>query len=250
MNVSETSVNVSKKFQTFKEILQRNKVNLINLSLTEILINIIPYVSSEILNEVFLEFLIKLSEAFYWKSCFLLNTMDKISKEQINEFIQEIYEKEEIANEFIYYKTLPLERCLYEKIFLPQNFLKLNLKKELHPHKDKALILKGILFILSKEKRRKEFFLSLFPYSIKYYLERTKEYLRKKTIFSFKELVNEEVKINKKDNFLEIIYYFLAILFLHFEKVCNIIQNNENEDIIIILKNNQSKNEEKLRKIK
>lgn len=240
MNDSEISIDLHKEFQKLKSTLQTSKINLINLNLNEIFNTIRTYFSSWVLNELFLEFLIKLSEVFYWKSCFLLNIINKFSENLTEELKQELYRKEEMVNEFMYYKALPLEKCLYKKIFLSQNFVEPNFReKELYPVKDKTLILKGILSILNKERKKKEFLFVLSERSIKYYLKKAKHYLQKKFMFSFKELVNEEIKVVGKDNFLEVIYYFLAFLFLYFERACIMIQNRDTDDIVIFSKQNR-----------
>ena len=78
MVISETALELYNELEELKKILSKNKFNLIDLNLTNIVLSAKNFFSLTTLNEIFLEFLIKLSEAIYWKSCLLLNIQNNI----------------------------------------------------------------------------------------------------------------------------------------------------------------------------
>lgn len=239
MHVSETSLELYNKLEELKSKIFKNKIDLIDLNLTHIVLFAQKYLSLLNLNEIFLEFLIKLSEAIYLKSCLLLNIHDE-NREKIED-LEEIYLKESLEEKFNYYKAIPFERILFEKIFLGKIFdisEKYN-KKSFVREGHKGLILKTILSILNREEVKKEILKNFSTLSIDLYIKRLKEYLKEKLSFSFRELI--EKKTEEEKNLVEIVYYFLALLFLCLEGFCYMVQNNENEDIIIFSKNTYNK---------
>lgn len=237
MVISETALELYNELEELKKILSTNKFNLIDLNLTNIVLSAKNFFSLTTLNEIFLEFLIKLSEAIYWKSCLLLN-QNKEQEKKIESLREFKFEEDLIEEGLNYYKALPLERVLYEKIFLPciPNILEKFNKRDFQKEGQKNLILKAILSILDREGIKEEILENLTSSSIEFYLETSKEYLQRKISFTFKEMIEEKLGKMKKDNLLEVIYYFLSFLFLCFEDLCYMVQNNENEDIIIFSK--------------
>jgi len=232
MPVSETSLELYKTLEELKSKILKNKYELIDLNLTNIVLSAQRYLSLVNLNEIFLEFLIRLSEAIYLKSCLLLNIHN--GKEEKIEDLEGTSFKEILEERFNYYKALPFGRILFEKVFLsriPYVFERED-KKSFAGEKEKNLILKAILSVLSREEVKEEILKNFSFLFIDSYLENLKEYLEKKLSFSFKELIKER----KEAEFLEIVYYFLALLFLYLEGYCYMVQNSENEDIIIFSK--------------
>lgn len=237
MVISETALELYNELEELKKILSKNKFNLIDLNLTNIVLSAKNFFSLTTLNEIFLEFLIKLSEAIYWKSCLLLN-QNKEQEKKIENLREFKFEEDLIEEGLNYYKALPLERVLYEKIFLPYipNILERFNERDFQKEGQKNLISKAILSILDREEIKEEIFENLASLSIEFYLETSKEYLQRRISFTFKEIIEEKLGKIKKNNFLEVIYYFLSFLFLCFEDLCYMVQNNENEDIIIFSK--------------
>ncbi|MCD6490345.1 MAG: hypothetical protein J7K20_06445, partial [Thermodesulfobacterium sp.] len=212
---------------------------LIDLNLSSIVISAKRYIYLQNINEIFMEFLIKLSEAIYFKSCLLLN-INSVNKEN-SEDLEESNLKENLMEKRPnYYRALSLERILFEKIFLTKvsedvldnfdnkNFLGLG---------QKGLILRAILSVLKREGVKEEILKNFSAYSIEFYLESLKDYLEKKISFSFKELIEEKLNKEENEKLLGVVYYFLSLLFLCLEDFCYMIQNSENEDIIIFSKN-------------
>ena len=238
MVISETALELYNELEELKKILSKNKFNLIDLNLTNIVLSAKNFFSLTPLNEIFLEFLIKLSEAIYWKSCLLLNIQNKDQEERIENLKEFKFEEDLIKGGLKYYKALSLERVLYEKIFLPciPNILEKFNERDFQKEGQKNLISKVIISILDREEIKEEILENLTSLSIEFYLETSKEYLQRRISFTFKEMIEEKLGKMKKDNFLEVIYYFLSFLFLCFEDLCYMVQNNENEDIIIFSK--------------
>ena len=238
MVISETALELYNELEELKKILSKNKFNLIDLNLTNIVLSAKNFFSLTTLNEIFLEFLIKLSEAIYWKSCLLLNIQNKDQGERIENLKEFKFEEDLIKGGLKYYKALSLERVLYEKTFLPciPNILEKFNKRDFQKEGQKNLISKVIISILDREEIKEEILENLTSLSIEFYLETSKEYLQRRISFTFKEIIEEKLGKMKKDNLLEVIYYFLSFLFLCFEDLCYMVQNNENEDIIIFSK--------------
>ncbi|MCU4137711.1 MAG: hypothetical protein MW689_001282 [Thermodesulfobacteria bacterium] len=238
MVISETALELYNELEELKKILSKNKFNLIDLNLTNIVLSAKNFFSLTTLNEIFLEFLIKLSEAIYWKSCLLLNIQNKDQEERIENLKEFKFEEDLIKGGLKYYKALSLERVLYEKIFLPciPNILEKFNERDFQKEGQKNLISKAIISILDREEIKEEILENLTSLSIEFYLETSKEYLQRRISFTFKEMIEEKLGKMKKDNLLEVIYYFLSFLFLCFEDLCYMVQNNENEDIIIFSK--------------
>uniref|UniRef100_A0A7V4JPX7 Chromosome segregation and condensation protein ScpA n=1 Tax=Thermodesulfobacterium geofontis TaxID=1295609 RepID=A0A7V4JPX7_9BACT len=232
MSVSETSLELYSTLEELRNKIFKNKYELIELNLTNIVLSAQKYLSLINLNEIFLEFLIRLSEAIYLKSCLLLNIHNE--KEEKNENLEGPSFKEILEEKFNYYQALPFGRILFEKIFLsriPYIFERAD-KKSFAGEKEKNLILRAILSVLSKEEVKEEILKNFSSLFIDPYLENLKKYLEKKLSFSFRELIKEK----KETEFLKIAYYFLALLFLYLEGFCYMVQNSENEDIIIFSK--------------
>jgi segregation and condensation protein A len=240
MSAPEISLELYNSLENIKNTLFKNRFDLLELNLTRIVLSAQKYLSLTNLNEIFLEFLIRLSEAIYLKSCLLLNVNvkeeEKLESVEALSFEENFLFSDEKLN---YYKALPLDRILFEKVFLGrlpeilENFDKdRNLGKG-----ERILILKAILSILNQEEIKEGVLKNFSSPSIEFYLNSLKEYLGKKISFTFKELINEKLGEKKgEEKFLEVVYYFLSLLFLCFEEVCYIVQNHENEDIIIFSK--------------
>lgn len=238
MSASEGVLELYNSLETLKNTLFKNRFDLLELNLTRVVLSAQKYLSLTNLNEVFLEFLIRLSEAIYLKSCLLLNINVKEEKLESTEALS--FEKnfsfpEERLN---YYKALPLDRILFEKVFLgrfPEILENFDKNRDLGEGK-KILILRAILSILNQEDIKEEVLKNFSSPSIEFYLKILKDYLEEKRSFTFKELINERLGEKEKGGFLEVVYYFLSLLFLCFEEVCYMVQNNENEDIIVFSK--------------
>ncbi len=242
MSAQSSDLELYNTLESLKNTISKNRFNLIELSLAHIVVSAQRYLSLSALNEIFLEFLIKLSEAIYLKSCLLLNiNIDNGEKIIENEEKNGIEEKTKMER-LSYHKVLSLERILFDKIFLSGIFEyieTLNKEENLGEAK-KQLILKAILSVISKELTKERMIKNFSLPSIEFYLSDLRKYFEKKISFSFFELIEEKLGVEKENKFLEVIYYFLSLLFLCFEDYCYMIQNSEDEDIVIFLKSSYS----------
>jgi len=238
MAVSETALELYNTLENLKNIISKKRFDLIELTLTPFVLSAQKYLSLTTLNEVFLEFLMRLSEAIYLKSCLLINTYVKSENEM--ETSKELkFEEYQVEKKLNYYKALPLDRILFDRIFLskvPEILEKISREKNLE-RGEKSLILKAILSILAREEFKERMQKNFSAFSIEFYMNELKKYLKEKISFSFRELIEEKVGKEKENRFAEIVYYFLSLLFLCFEEICYMIQNSENEDIVVFSKN-------------
>ncbi len=226
-------IDLYNEFEKLRKVLNRDKFALFDLPLFNIVKLIKNISSSKLFNDIFLEFIIKLSEAFYWKSCLLLN----ISFEEPEE---KNIEKVKYSKEFNYFKALSLDRILFDKIFVPE-FQKdsingLNFKDESFNRGSINDLIKALLPLLEKEEMKIQFLENFSEISIDYYIEEIQEYMNNKSSFTFKEFLRERVNTFEREEFLlKVVYYFLALLFLCFYNYCFLVQNSDKEDIIIFI---------------
>ena len=173
--------------------------------------------------DLVLEFLIRLSQIIYWKSC-------KLLKEKVV-FEDENGEKKEQFKGYVYYNLIPLNNCLFEKRFLPS--VQVEVRGEAEEIGIDVLI-KVILKVLEREERKQEVVEVISRDSIEDYMQRIKEELEVKGEIRFKSFL-KEVGCFCRDKIFDIVYYFLAILFLSYLGYCYLVQNNEEEDIRVYL---------------
>ncbi len=227
----EKEIDLYNEFEKLRKVLSRDKISLIDLPIFDIIKIIKDIPSSKFFNDIVLEFIIKLSEAIYWKSCLLLNIPFEEPKE---ENIEEVKH----SKEFNYFKALTLDRILFDKIFVPEHQKNsiddLNFKDEFFNRGDINDLIKALLPILEREEMRIQFLENFSENSIDYYIEEIQEYMEDKSFFTFKEFLRERGNtFEKKEFLLKVVYYFLALLFLCFYNYCILVQNNEREDIMI-----------------
>lgn len=230
MNFSDTNIQLLNEVENLKRLFYQNKFNLLKINFSEIVLSIFRFPLDFIFSEIFLEFIIKISEAIYWKSKILLN------------FDNELEENEEISfreKNFFYYSKIPLNNILGEKTFLPKlskDILKnLNLDSILEKG-DINLLLKAMIRVLEKEAPEIKI-LNVPEISIEDYIKDAKEELNKRKSITFNEFIFEKKNKGEIKKILEIIYYFLAFLFLCFQNYCSMVQTEEFGDIIIFVKN-------------
>lgn len=237
--ISEISLELYNTLEKLKNKLHKNRIELIDLSLFPVVTLAKNYLFLERLDEIFVEFLIKLSEAIYLKSCLLLNIYN-FEKESFEELKEENFNKSLIEKRFNYFGLLPLERILFDKIFLSrisERALENLDGKRFFGGEEKILILRAILSVLRKEEIKEEILKNFTPHLIEFYLESLKDCLKKRVSFSFREFIKERVTKEENEKFLEVVYYFLSLLFLCRENLCYAVQNNESEDIVIFSRN-------------
>ncbi|NPA38842.1 MAG: hypothetical protein GXO57_00095 [Thermodesulfobacteria bacterium] len=173
------------------------------------------------LKDFVLEVVIRISQILYWRSCRLL-------KEDV--FVEEPNEKdfaEERTIGYSYYKLIPLDNRLFEKRFLPSVYVEF--KEELDEVGIEFLV-KVMLEVLEREAKKQEVVEVISCNSIEDYMERVKKELEVRKEIKFRSFL-KEVGCFCKERVFDIVYYFLAILFLSYLRQCYLVQNSEEEDI-------------------
>ncbi len=171
------------------------------------------------LSEVILEFLIKLSYALYFKSCWLLK---EPPQENTLDFKEEPLTERGIP--FLYYQALPLERTLEEGVFLPkiENFYS---NFPLEERGEVSLLIKALIGLLEKFNQKITLNLEIRRKSIEEYLEEWREILSLKKIITWKEFLELKGPLSKE----EVVYFFLTLLFLVFDGEASLYQKEEGE---------------------
>ncbi|MCS7199715.1 MAG: hypothetical protein RMI63_02710 [Caldimicrobium sp.] len=225
MNLLEESLSLPEAYKSLLKIIAYRREDLIKISLAPVAERFLYFLSIEqrlFLNELFLQLLSKLSYAVYLKSAILLN----------NSLEREEYEEDEKPRERIFslYEKLPLGRILDERVFLP----KLEGSKELNTFSnrgDLTKLISAFLNYLERRVRENPQAIELHQPSIEEYINRLKDLLYKRRITTWSAiLLNFQVK-----NLQELIWFFLAVLYLAFEGVCGVYQV-DGEDFQVFLK--------------
>jgi len=183
------------------------------------------------ISEVILEVLMRVSKMLYFKSQLVLSTFlhREEKEEEEEEKAGEIQEMRPVA------LSLPTKRLLWEDVFLPEpsyNFWE-NLREVQFEEKgDLMMLLKAILRILEAEKSIQEVVERDFCYFIDDYIEKLQEVLQKKGAITFNELISE-LDFSSSEAQIHVVYYFLAVLFLCFQGLCSIVQQEEFGEIQI-----------------
>ncbi len=174
----------------------------------------------ELLKDVFLEVLIRISRIIYLRSCLLL----KIKQEE-EEVTTEIVRPIEQDGLGVYHKGLLGREELYKERFFCR--IEEEPLEEVYPENGVELIVRGILWVLDRMKGEVELKERLPEVSIEEYMSEVRSYLRDKGGFKFLEFLRSK----KLLDLAKVVYYFLAILFLSYARECYLVQNSEDEDI-------------------
>ncbi|MFN3920959.1 MAG: hypothetical protein ACK4K4_00955 [Caldimicrobium sp.] len=209
------------QLENFRKILQFKRDDLTSLALSHLSFAFLQYLKEERnLNELSLEFILRLSLALYIKSKLLLNTL-----EEPNYFEEETEELETFAEKkkiFSHYHVLLGRGLLEEDVFLP----KINGVVEIGVFEqekgDFNLFLSALLSFLEKQLRQAPLTIEWHEKSIEEYMEEVRDILRKKKIITWKELIEDKEIVEVKEK----IYYFLSLLFLVFYGECGIYQDD------------------------
>lgn len=227
MELIKSTSELSTKLEALRKILLYKKEELSTFQLSQVSLQILLFVRENPLplNELFLEFLIRLSYALYIKSQLLLNLPLNEEEEEITE--PAFPEKRRV---FALYQVLPLNRALEEEVFLPRinGFTEI---QSIEERGDLSLLLSALLKVLEKAKAEPELYLEFEKRSLDEYLEDLRDFLHYQRLISWKEFIQKK-EIQEK---LDLIYYFLALLFLVFYGEAGIYQK-ESEDFQIFLK--------------
>ncbi len=172
---------------------------------------------------LFLESLIFFSLALYRKSELILRIY--FSHQERAE------QEEEVPSESLpldfrkdFALTLPAERLLEEKVFLPR-IEGIDLEEE---RLTLAQLIEPMLRILEKEKSKRVFDAEIPDEDISFYLERIEALLLKRGKATFKNVLEYFER-----NILTVVYLFLAILFLAFEGKIRVFPLDDDIEIIL-----------------
>lgn len=227
MELIKSTSELLTKLDDLRKILLYKRDELSTFQISQVSLQILLFVRENPapLSEFFLEFLIRLSYALYIKSQILLNLPFKEEEEEISEI--HAPEKRRI---FSLYQVLPLKRVLGEEVFLPR----VNGYTEIQTLEERgnlSLLLTALLKVLEKVKAEPELYFEFERRSLDEYLEDLRTYLFNQRLISWDEFIQKK-GVQKK---IDLIYYFLALLFLVFYGEAGLYQR-ETEDIQIFLK--------------
>ncbi|QER41338.1 hypothetical protein F1847_00760 [Thermodesulfobacterium sp. TA1] len=224
-------VEVYADLENFRKVFTKNKQEVLKYNLSDFVSLLATVPIPKLFSGLFLELIVKLSEALYWKSCLLLNTPPK---EEVNPDEESPQEEEFFRKrEFCYYQLIPFDRVLEEKIFLPQSpDIHIDPTEVLSKEETQQalnLLLQAFIRVLERENLKTEVLERLPHLSIEDYIEEVHQFLQKRPSFYFKEFLR-----TKRVDLLKVVCYFLALLFMCFYEQCRLVQNHEQEDILVI----------------
>ncbi|MFN3406156.1 MAG: hypothetical protein ACK40E_00265 [Caldimicrobium sp.] len=229
MEILSSSQELITHLENFRKILLYKRETLREISLSQFTFSFLQQLKqeNEKINEILLEFILRISYAVYLKSKMLLECPQE---EPEREIFWEIDSSDEEKKKLFYYQLIFTERILGEKVFLPSISANIDGNGEAEKGDINELII-AIFSLLEREKKEKSFSLKLEEKNIEDYLEEMREVLKDKKVFSWKEFLKEKKNLDLKEK----IYYFLSLLFLVFNGECGIYQD-EQENIQIFVK--------------
>ncbi len=180
------------------------------------------------ISEIVLELLMRISRMLYLKTQFILSSLSQKEEEEEEDWV----EPQRISPVATY---LPTERLLWEKVFLPEpsyKFLEELGDIEIGNKGDLMQLLKALLRVLETEKTLQEVIERGPQNSIEDYIEKIQELLNTRGSFTFEEVISE-LDFSCREALIEVVYYFLAVLFLCFQGLCSVVQQREFGDIQI-----------------
>ncbi len=218
----DLSKGLLKSFEDFQKILLYRRETLLNLPLSQLSSQLLTLFRDPgfSLGDLFLEFLMRLSYALYLKSKLLLNFSEEVDQsEKEEEAPLEAFE-EKPKRDFLYLWGLSLERVLEERVFLPRVD---GFESSFSPdEKGDINILIGIfLRYLEKLKQEPAIKIVVSERNIEDYLEDLREFVYKERLFTWEEFLRKK----QVGSLLEIIFYFLSLLFLVFYGECRVHQD-------------------------
>ncbi len=215
--------------ENLRKIFQNKRDALATISLSNLTLAFLQYFKEDLeaVNELSLEFLMRLSYALYLKSKLLLDQ----ATEPISEELDEEMPSKETARTFSYYPLLLSRPKLGEELFLPrlQGFSE---EVEDRERGDLNLLLSAFLFLLERQKKVTPMVIEWQEKDIEEYIEELREWLRERGIFTFEEWLYFKGLLDIRD----IVYYFLSLLFLVYMGECGLYQD-EKGHIQIFVKN-------------
>ncbi|MEZ0343352.1 MAG: hypothetical protein ABWJ99_00890 [Caldimicrobium sp.] len=219
MEEIDLSKSLLESFEDFQKILLYRRESLLNLSLSQLSSQLLSLFRdpSFILGDLFLEFLMRLSYALYLKSKLLLNYSEEEDQPEEN-FFEPL--DEDKKREFLYLWGLSFDRVLEERVFLPKvdGFENRLFHKE---RGDVNLLIGIFLNYLERLKNEPVIKLEFSEKNIEDYLKELRDFIYKERFFTWEEFLERKGDLS----LLEIIFYFLGLLFLVFYGECGIHQD-------------------------
>jgi segregation and condensation protein A len=222
MEPIDISKSLLQSYENFRKILLYRRENLLNLSLSQFssqLLSICKEISF-LFGDLFLEFLLKLSYALYIKSQLLLNLSEEevLSQEEEENLLESWGEAK--ARTFKYFSSLLTERILEERVFLPKvnGFENMVALKE---GGDINHLIEVLLNYLERIKRQPSIKFEFSERNIEDYLEDFRQFLYKERFFTWEEFLEKR----GVSSLLEMVFYFLSLLFLVLYGECGVHQN-------------------------
>lgn len=222
------SNNLLQSFEEFRKILLYRRESLLNISLSQLSSQLLFLFrnSSIVLGDLFLEFLLKLSYALYLKSKLLLNLSEEeeLTSQEEGEILENFREdfREDRRRFYQYFIGLLTERMLEDRVFLP----KVNGFENLLSYEERGdinLLIGTILNYLERVKKEPSIKLEFVEKNIEDYLEDLRQFLYKERLFTWDEFLEKR----EISSLLEIVFYFLSLLFLVYYGECGVHQDEK-----------------------
>lgn len=218
MEIVESSFHLPEVYDQLRKILAYKRENLLDFNLTQVAERLRYSLHLEpklFHNELYLELLKKLSYAIYVKSACILDT--PFDKEEVQE--DEVKTRERL---FTYFENIPLGRILNEQVFVPQ--LEGVIGFQLQPGSgDLSLLISAFIDLLERQVANRSITLQLTQPSIEEYISKLRDFLERKRVIRWEEIITHfEVK-----DVQDVVFFFLAVLFMVFEGLCGVYQGEE-----------------------
>jgi len=224
---------LSTELENLRKLLLYRREELLNLSLSEITYKLLTYFEGDLkkkefqVGDLFLEILVRLSQALLIKSRILLNsyenpfeeakTLDGDEEDRVLEAEERDLFKRGL---FGFYRALPLERALEEGVFLA----KINGFESFFSFEERGnpgILIKALINLLERKKREKVLNIEFSEKNIEDYIKDLKEYIFQARTFTWEDFLREKgIK-----SLLELVFYFLSLLFLVFSGACGVYQD-------------------------
>ncbi|MCS7150621.1 MAG: hypothetical protein RMI93_07800 [Caldimicrobium sp.] len=218
MEIVERSFPLPEVYDQLRKILAYKRDNLLDFSLAQVAEKLKYSLHLEpklFLNDLYLELLKKLSYAIYVKSACILDTPFDREEEQEDE----AKTRERL---FTYFENIPLGRILNEQVFVPQ--LEGAIGSQFQPGSgDLSLLISTFIDLLDRQVADRSITLELTQPSIEEYISKLQDFLEKKRVIKWEEILTHfELK-----DLQDVVFFFLAVLFMVFEGLCGVYQGEE-----------------------
>jgi len=221
MEAIEPSQPLASELENLRKLLLYRRETLLELSLSEISERLARLLKTPetLIGDLFLEFLMRFSYALLLKSRLLLN--EALWEETLEE---EPYPEERGRRTSLFglYQAIPLERTFEDRVFLPKidGFEERDLISE---RGDLQLLISAFLRVVERWQKETTLRLEFSQKNIEDYLENLRLFLQRERLFTWEDFL-QALRIRDP---LELILYFLGLLFLVYYGECGLYQDEK-----------------------